>query len=85
MTRPWYDDVNTVNAAVLSIMHATVAACMEDFDRSIFYALQCLGCTTVTLKLEQRATAKSIYEGKDGSQLALVSNCAITFYPSCLL
>ncbi len=67
MTHPRYDDVNTVNAAVLSIMHATMAACncMEDFDRSISYALQCLGCATVTLKLEQRATAKSIYEGMD--------------------
>ena len=64
MTRPWYD-VNIVNAAVLSIVHATVAACMEDFDRSISYALQCLGCATVTLKLEQRATTKSIYKGKD--------------------
>ena len=65
MTRPRYDDVNTVNAAVLSIMHAIMAACMEDFDLSISYALQCLGRATVTLKLEQRATAKSIYEGKD--------------------
>ena len=65
MTRPRHDDVNIINAGILSIMHATMAAYMEDFDRSIFYALQCLGCATVTLKLEQRATAKSIYEGKD--------------------
>ena len=65
MTRPRYDDVNTVNVAVLSIMHATMAACMEDFDHLISYALHCLGCATVTLKLEQRATALSIYEGKD--------------------
>ena len=76
----WYDDVNTVYAAVLSILQAAMAACMEDFDRSISYTLQCLGCATMTLKLEQRTSVKPIYDGKDlfsGSQLALVSNCAI--------
>ena len=54
------DDVNTVYAAILSIVHAIMAACMEDFDRSI----SCLGCTTMALKLEQRASVQSIYEGK---------------------
>ena len=65
MARLRYDDVNTVYAAVLSILHAAMAACMEDFDRSISYTLRCLGCVTMTLKLEQRASVKPIYEGKD--------------------
>ena len=65
MARPRYDDVNTVYVAVLSIVHATMAACMEDFDRSISYALQRLGCATMALKLEQRASVKSICEEKD--------------------
>ena len=61
----WYDDVNTVCAAVLSIVNAIMAAWMEGFDRSISYAFPCFGCATMTLKLEQRASVKSIYEGKD--------------------
>ena len=51
--------------AVLSIVHAIMAACMEDFNHSISYALQHHGCTTMTLKFKQRASAESIYEGKD--------------------
>ena len=33
---PQYDDVNSVYAAVLStVLHVIMAACMENFDRSI--------------------------------------------------
>ena len=46
-------------------MHVILAVCMEDFNRLISHALQCLGCVTMTLKLEQSASVKSIYEGKD--------------------
>ena len=84
MARLRYDDVNTVYAAVLSILQAAMAACMEDFDRSISYTLQCLGCEMMTLKLEQRASVKPIYEGRtffSGSHLALASNRAIKSYP----
>jgi len=34
-------------------------------DRSILYALERLGCASVTLKDEQTACVKAIYEGKD--------------------
>jgi len=34
-------------------------------DRSILYALESLGCASVTLKGEQTACIKAIYEGKD--------------------
>ena len=34
-------------------------------DHSIFLALQLVGCPSVTLKAEQRACIKSVYEGKD--------------------
>ena len=61
---PRYDDVNIIYAAVLSIVQAIMAACKEDFDHSISYALQHLGCATMKLKFEQRASVKSIYEGK---------------------
>jgi len=33
-------------------------------DRSILYALERLGCASVTLKDEQTACVKAIYEGK---------------------
>ena len=36
-----------------------------DLDRSISLALQHVGCPPVTLKAEQRACIKSVYEGKD--------------------
>ena len=34
-------------------------------DRSISYALKCVGCPSMTLKPEQKACVNSIYEGKD--------------------
>jgi len=34
-------------------------------DRSILHALEHLGCASVTLKDEQTACVKAIYEGKD--------------------
>ena len=34
-------------------------------DRSILYALEHLGCASVTLKDGQTACVKAIYEGKD--------------------
>ena len=34
-------------------------------DHSILYALEHLGCASVTLKDEQTACVKAIYEGKD--------------------
>ena len=34
-------------------------------DRSILYSLECLGSASVTLKDEQTACVKAIYEGKD--------------------
>jgi len=34
-------------------------------DRSILYALERLGCASVTLKDEQTACVKAIYEGED--------------------
>jgi len=34
-------------------------------DRSILYAFERLGCASVTLKDEQPACVKAIYEGKD--------------------
>ena len=36
-----------------------------DMDRSISLALERVGCPSVTLKKEQRACIKSVYEGKD--------------------
>ena len=60
-----YKDVNTVYVTVLYIVHAITAACMEDFNRSFSYTLPCFECTSMTLKLEQRASVKSIYEEKD--------------------
>ena len=35
------------------------------FKRSITYALQRLGCKAMTLKSQQRASVKYVYEGKD--------------------
>jgi len=35
------------------------------FERSITYALQRLGCEAMTLKPQQRASVKYVYEGKD--------------------
>lgn len=62
-----------------------VAASMEDFNHSVFYALYPLGRTTMTLKLKQRTSVKSIYEGKD-IFLSLASGFGtIKFYPSCLM
>ena len=34
-------------------------------DRSILYAIERLGCASVTFKDEQTACVKAIYEGKD--------------------
>ena len=34
-------------------------------DRSICYAHKCVGCPSMTLKPEQKASVNSIYEGKD--------------------
>jgi len=38
---------------------------VREMDRSILYALERLGCASVTLKDEQTACVKAIYEGKD--------------------
>jgi len=35
------------------------------FEHSITYALQCLGCQAMTLKPQQRASVKYIYEVKE--------------------
>ena len=40
-------------------------AITDDFDQSISYALQRLGCPAITLKVEQRVSVKSMYDGKD--------------------
>jgi superfamily II DNA helicase RecQ len=37
----------------------------DDLDHSISLALQQVGCPSVTLKAEQRACIKSVYDGKD--------------------
>jgi ATP-dependent DNA helicase RecQ len=42
-----------------------MATGVEDFDRSLSYALQRLECAAMTPKPEQIACVKSIYEGKD--------------------
>ena len=36
-----------------------------DLDNSISLALQQVGCLSVTIKAEQRACIKSVYDGKD--------------------
>ena len=38
---------------------------VRELDRSILYALEHLGCAFLTLKDEQTACVKAIYEGKD--------------------
>ena len=83
-----YDDVNTRYAAVLSIVHPIMAACVEDLDRLISYALPCFGYATIALKLEHRVSVKSIYEGKDlFLRLPIASGMQLCykFYPSCLI
>ena len=37
----------------------------SNLDHSIVVALKCVSCPSVSLKAEQRASIKSIYEGKD--------------------
>ena len=55
-----------------------MATRVEDLDRSISYALHCLGCSATTLKPNHRVTAKFIYEGKDVFRLVLASHYGFT-------
>ena len=53
---------------------------VREMDRSILWALERLGCASVTLKDEQTACVKAIYERKEyfsGCLQVLASQCAM--------
>ena len=53
-----------------------------DFEATILYALQCIGCSYLTPKPEQLASVSHVYEGRDVFVWLPTGYCAIKFYHS---
>ena len=51
--------VDTISPITI-IVYMTMAYHVEDLDRLIYYALQCLQCAAMALKLEQKVSVKTI-------------------------
>ena len=65
---------------VIAILYVTEVS-GADFEATILYALQCIGCSYLTPKPEQLEVSH-VYEGRDVFMWLPTGYCAIKFYHS---